>query len=91
MNSFASICTAGMDGSDPMKIVDTGLVFPNGIAIDFDNSRLYWADASLGTLETCFLDGTNRYLIAQLGDVRPAGIDIMGDNLYWGEVTGKRI
>ena len=52
VKSFASIFSAGMDGSRPVTVIDTGLEFPNGIAIDFENSRLYWADVTLGTLET---------------------------------------
>ena len=91
MKSFASICSAGTDGSSQVKVKDTGHVFPNGIAIDFENSLLYWAEATLGTMETNILEGKDRYVIANLSDVRPAGIDIMGDYLYWGEITGKRI
>ena len=86
-----SIYSAGMDGSHPVKVRSTGKGFINGIALDFGNARLYWADRILGTLESCNLDGSDHYVIASLGTVAPAGIDIMGNYLYWGEITGKRI
>ena len=87
----ASVYRAAMDGSNPIKVRDTGAGFPNGITVDFENSRLYWADHVLGTLETCTLDGTDHYVITNLRNARPAGIDIKGDYLYWGEITGNRI
>ena len=85
----ASIYSAAMDGSNPIKVRDTGAGFPNGIIIDFENSRLYWADHVLGTLETFSLHGADHYVITNLGNARPAGIDLMGDYLYWGEITGQ--
>ena len=54
---------------------------PNRIAADFKNSRLYWAHPTLVTLET-YMDGTDRYVIANMGKAAPAGIDIMVDYLY---------
>ncbi len=34
--------------------------WPNGICIDYENQRLYWADAKKDRVETSDLDGNNR-------------------------------
>ena len=36
---------AWMNGEDRRVIVDTGMGWPNGIAVDKERARLYWNDA----------------------------------------------
>ena len=48
---------AGMDGLDRNVIVTRNLTWPNGLAIDYEHSRLYWADAGMKTIEYSNLDG----------------------------------
>ena len=67
--------TVSWKASNPTKVIDTGNGNANGIAIDFENSRLFWADQMLSTLETCTLDGADHYVIARLGNVL---LDITG-------------
>ena len=40
---------AGMDGSDDSRsvLIDEDIVWPNGLTIDYDDSKLYWVDAKL--------------------------------------------
>ena len=38
---------ATMDGFNPKAIVDTNLGWPNGLTVDMNTSRIYWADARL--------------------------------------------
>ena len=87
--SSASIYGAAMDGTHEVKVKGTWSGYPAGIAIDFENARLYWSDNWLGTLETCTLDGADHFVIASLGNAD--GIDVIGDYLYWGEIVGNRI
>ena len=54
------IAKAGMDGSNPQVIVHTNIEYPNGIAIDYHNSRLYWTDAKQAAIESIKLDGSDR-------------------------------
>ncbi len=51
---------AGMDGLDRTVIVRTNLTWPNGLALDYDELRLYWVDAYTKKIEYSDLDGQNR-------------------------------
>lgn len=51
---------AGMDASDRLVIVSTNLTWPNGLAVDYQTQRLYWADAGMKTIEFGNFDGSNR-------------------------------
>lgn len=57
---FHQIEMAGMDGSKRHVIAYDSLKNPTGLAIDFENSRLYWANIGLKTIEFTNLDGTRR-------------------------------
>lgn len=54
------IATSGMDGSDPKIFVSEGIEWPNGLALDISNDRLYWVDAKISKIETIRLDGSDR-------------------------------
>lgn len=51
---------AGMDASNRTVIISTNLTWPNGLAIDYHTERLYWADASIKTIEYGNFDGSGR-------------------------------
>lgn len=51
---------AGMDASNRTVIISTNLTWPNGLAIDYSTERLYWADASIKTIEYGNFDGSGR-------------------------------
>ena len=59
----AVIERAAMDGKDREVIVHQNLTWPNGLAIDYEMERLYWADAGTKTIEYADLDGNNRKVI----------------------------
>lgn len=56
----AKIERAGMDGSGRKVFVSDNLKYPNGLAIDHEKGRLYWADGGTKKIEYCNLDGSNR-------------------------------
>lgn len=56
----ARIARAYMDGSSDRSFVSDNIHWPNGLAIDYPNQRLYWTDAKAMTLESINLDGTDR-------------------------------
>ena len=60
---FAQIERSGMDGSHRQVLVDTHLKWPNGITLDYEEKRLYWADAKLNTIASCRFDGSQRRVI----------------------------
>lgn len=57
---------AGMDGSTRKIIVDSDIYWPNGLTIDLEEQKLYWADAKLSFIHRANLDGSFRYVAAYL-------------------------
>lgn len=51
---------AGMDASSRIVIISSNLTWPNGLAIDYETKRLYWADAGMKTIEYGNFDGSGR-------------------------------
>lgn len=51
---------AGMDGSSRKVIIDTDIYWPNGLTIDLEEQKLYWADAKLSFIHRADLDGSSR-------------------------------
>ncbi len=51
---------AGMDGSSRQIIVQKQIFWPNGLTIDLEEQKLYWADAKLSFIHRANLDGTAR-------------------------------
>lgn len=56
----AEIAHSLMDGSDAKSFISTDIHWPNGLALDNPNSRLYWTDAKKMTIESVKLDGSDR-------------------------------
>ena len=81
----AKIERASMDGSDRIVLHDTGLTWPNGLAIDYQLQRLYWADAFTDRIEYSSVDGTGREILLTVasGLHHPFAITISGDQVYW--------
>ncbi|KAG9334402.1 hypothetical protein JZ751_008152 [Albula glossodonta] len=51
---------AGMDGSSRKIIVEEDIYWPNGLTIDLEEQKLYWADAKLSFIHRANLDGSSR-------------------------------
>ena len=60
LGKSAAIERAGMDGSQRKVIVGHNTTWPNGLAIDHLDDRLYWVDAGTHALESCSLEGKDR-------------------------------
>lgn len=56
----ATIERACMDGSERSAIVSSNLTWPNGLAIDYESSRLFWLDAKFQVVESADFDGKRR-------------------------------
>ena len=50
-----------LSGTDRVTIVSTNLTWPNDLAIDFKQQRLYWVDAKLDSLQSVDFHGNNRH------------------------------
>lgn len=79
-----------LDGSNRVAIVTSELGWPNGLAIDYEGQRLYWADAQLDRIETSDLSGRFRVQLVQ-GATHPFGLTQLGGFLYWTDWRSKSI
>ncbi|MEQ2184758.1 hypothetical protein GOODEAATRI_011385 [Goodea atripinnis] len=53
----------GMDGTNRSVIIKDKITWPNGLALDFINDRIYWADAREDYIAFTSMDGTNRHTV----------------------------
>lgn len=58
----AEIVIAKMDGTEDYTLVSKDIYWPNGLALDYPNKRLYWVDAKKKSVESINIDGTERYV-----------------------------
>lgn len=55
--------TADMDGYKRKILVNSRIVWPTGLAVDYTTNRLYWADPKTMTIESVLFDGTKRHIV----------------------------
>ena len=78
---------ANLDGSNVRTLV-TGLVYPQSLALDVANGKMYWASVSNrnsnGKIQSANLDGSNvRDLLTGLDPLRGIAVDVAGRRIYW--------
>lgn len=89
----AKIEEASMDGSERRDFVIEGLSQPNGIALDFQSSRVYWSDSDLDRLEFINFDGSGRTSVETdaTGLLLPFALSVGGDILFWSDWATKTV
>ena len=80
--AIRSIQRANLDGSDRELLVNTTLTNPFGLALDFTEHRMYWAEAWLDNFESSDMDGDNRELIYHEDGINPFAIALRGKCLF---------
>lgn len=71
-------------------IIENQIKWPNGLAIDRIESRLYWNDAKILTIESSDFNGHDRKtLLSQVP--YPYGIVIVGPHIYWTDWKTKAL
>lgn len=81
----ARIETARMDGTGRRILVESDILYPTGLAIDYPARRLYWADPKTGTLESVNLEGKERVVVRRFRlsiEDKPFKVDIFEDSLF---------
>lgn len=63
-------------------MVGADLGFPNGLALDYDAKKLYWADALKDRIEVSDLHGRNRVQLVPAA-THPFGLTIVGAAVYF--------
>ncbi|KAG7253190.1 hypothetical protein CRUP_024801, partial [Coryphaenoides rupestris] len=77
--------TAAMDGTLRQTLVHEHIQWPTGLAVDYFNERLYWADAKLSVIGSVRLDGSDPIIAASgLKNklLHPFSIDVFEDYVY---------
>lgn len=80
-----------MDGQFNRPLITDNIHWPNGLALDWPNERLYWVDAKLKTIESCKLDASDRRSVIKMVSKHPYGIAVFQDTLYWSDWDSKSI
>ena len=63
--------------------MNTSIMRPNGIAIDFKALKIYWADARLDKIEVMNMDGSQRSVVLDKDLPHVFGFTLLGRQLYW--------
>ena len=76
---------AGMDGTSQRRsvIIDRNIYWPNGLTLDYDASRIFWADAKLSFIHSCNFDGSDRQVVVEGLLPHPFALTLYDKVLYW--------
>ncbi|XP_049319664.1 nidogen-2 isoform X9 [Astyanax mexicanus] len=72
-------------GAEPEILINTGLMSPEGLAVDVARRRLFWVDSTPDKIETANLDGSGRRILFNTDLVNPRAIvvDSRSGTLFW--------
>ena len=79
------ISRAFLNGSNQEIVIEFGLEFPEGLAVDWMSRNVYWADAGVGRIEMARLDGSNRRVLhwQNIDNPKSLAVDPVGGWIYW--------
>ncbi|XP_021325253.1 low-density lipoprotein receptor-related protein 1B isoform X1 [Danio rerio] len=86
-----SIMRSTLTGRNIRIIVSTDVITPNGLTIDHKAEKLYFSDGSLGHIERCDFDGSQRYVIVKSGPGTFFGLAIYRDFIFWSDWTRRAV
>ncbi|XP_050801434.1 very low-density lipoprotein receptor-like [Gopherus flavomarginatus] len=82
---------AGMDGSNRKILIDEGLGWPTGIALDLLSWKIFWSDDKLHCIGSANLDGTG-IKVFQLSQIKsPFSVAVFEDDAYWSEMKTRTV
>ncbi|XP_058464924.1 low-density lipoprotein receptor-related protein 6 [Malaya genurostris] len=81
------ISRAYINGSNVEKIVESGLIQPEGIAVDWLAHNIYWTDSDARRIEVARLDGSSRRILIWKGIEEPRNLILEPRRglMYWAE------
>ncbi|XP_060653408.1 LOW QUALITY PROTEIN: low-density lipoprotein receptor-related protein 6 [Drosophila nasuta] len=87
------IFRAFLNGSYVQRIVDSGLIGPEGFAVDWLGHNIYWADAEARRIEVARLDGSSRRVLLWKGVEEPRSLVLEPRRgyMYWAELPSDSI
>ncbi|CAG9761873.1 unnamed protein product [Ceutorhynchus assimilis] len=86
-SKLKTIMRAYINGSEPQKVIDLGLAFPEGIAVDWLGMNIYWTDPVSHRIEVSRLIGTSRRTLLwdEVYEPRSIVLDPVAGYMYWSE------
>uniref|UniRef100_A0AC34R6H9 EGF-like domain-containing protein n=1 Tax=Panagrolaimus sp. JU765 TaxID=591449 RepID=A0AC34R6H9_9BILA len=84
--SHGKIERAGMDGNNRIEILSgKDIMWPNGIALDIYDQRVYWADAKTKTISSCDYWGQNVRTVLHSHKYlkHPFSLTVFEERIYW--------
>ena len=70
---------ANLDGSERVLLINTSLHWPNGLALDYEEQKLYWSDAHTDRIEVANADGTHRRTLVSHDLPHVFGVSQLGE------------
>ena len=83
------IARSTLVGSNYKRIITTDIKWPNGLSIDYEQERIYWADAYYNKIESSDFDGNYRQVLSMA--IHPFALTVHGHFLYWSDWSTKSI
>uniref|UniRef100_A0A8B9R415 Low density lipoprotein receptor-related protein 5 n=1 Tax=Astyanax mexicanus TaxID=7994 RepID=A0A8B9R415_ASTMX len=89
--STKTISRAFMNGSGVETVIEFGLDYPEGMAVDWMGRNIYWADTGTNRIEVARLDGQYRQVLVckDLENPRSLALDPANGYMYWAEWGGR--
>ncbi|XP_060782751.1 low-density lipoprotein receptor-related protein 5 [Neoarius graeffei] len=89
--STKTISRAFMNGSGVEAVIEFGLDYPEGMAVDWMGRNIYWADTGTNRIEVARLDGQYRQVLVckDLDNPRSLALDPANGYMYWTEWGGR--
>ncbi|KAJ8247101.1 hypothetical protein GJAV_G00258730 [Gymnothorax javanicus] len=86
-----AIMRSTLAGNSIQSVISTDILTPNGLTIDHKAEKLYFSDGSLGKIERCEYDGSNRHVIVKAGPGTFFGLAIYGDFIFWSDWVRRAV
>ncbi|XP_078114054.1 low-density lipoprotein receptor-related protein 5 [Sander vitreus] len=92
-----TISRAYMNGSSVEHVIEFGLDYPEGMAVDWMGRNIYWADTGTNRIEVARLDGQYRQVLVckdlenprSLDNPRSLALDPANGYMFWTEWGGR--
>ncbi|KAK3103210.1 hypothetical protein FSP39_017453, partial [Pinctada imbricata] len=76
-------CSMNGDHSTRSVIVNDNIHWPNGLTLDYNDLKIYWADAKLSFIHSCDYDGKNRRSVIKGFLPHAFAITLSDRTLFW--------
>ncbi|XP_038606813.1 low-density lipoprotein receptor-related protein 1B [Tachyglossus aculeatus] len=86
-----SVMRSSLAGSGAQVVIGTDILTPNGLTVDHRAEKLYFADGSLGKIERCEYDGSQRYVIVKSGPGTFLSLAVSGNYIFWSDWVRRAI